>query len=271
MVCNSYNWAYREYATDTDLLNARTYIIFNYWYENLEMLALRKQSKKIQQHGYDHLNDWLKSYKTKLRLTFIKPMHIPTGACHKSKSKHKTMDFHFWVSNGIVRRFKRGGSQGYHLHEDIYANIASWEVIVVDDSMSFEEFKKKFDMRFITEKELKLTWNNKSPQHGGAYKKTDFKSMSKRGKDLLDTFLTWFDSVTIPTEHYETGQFPTTSTKDLLREHYTPWGGRRGRTISIEHHYPRPYVVYSTEDVQGGREKCCLIANKNEVLHLEND
>ena len=234
------------------------------------MFALREQSKKLQQHGYGDLDQWKKSYHTKLRLDFIRPMYVPKGAGHRTKTKQTFMEFHFWMTNGIVRRFKRGGSHGYHLPDEIYTNIARWRIIVVDDTLTYLEFKAKFDMRFITEEELFKTWNNNSPQHGGSYKKTDFKTMSRRGRDVFKDFLERFTSVSVPTEHYTTGQFPGTSTKDLLREHHTPWHDK-GRTISIEHHYPRPYVLYATEDAQGGREKCYIIANKNEVLHLEND
>lgn len=269
-MCNSYNWAYREWATDTDLFNARQYIIFKHWYENLDMFALRKQSHILQQQGYKGLDKWHKSYHTKLKLNFIKPMHIPTGSCHLSKKKHTSMEFHFWVTSNIVRRFKRGGSHGYHLSDNIYANIASWELIVVDDNLTYLEFEKKFDLRFITKKEIFRTWSNNSPQHGDSFKKTDFKSMSKQGRKLLQSFLTQFESVRVPTLCYKFSMYPSTSTPDLLRENYNPWS-EKGRTITIEHHYPNPYILYASEAKMGGKEKAYLIVNENEVLHLEND
>jgi len=257
--------------TNTDLYLVRRRVIYLHWKEHLKVLVMKSRDEKLDHNQIkDAQTEFDMSYKTKLTLNFIKPIHIPVGCCHTSKTRHTSMSFHFWISDEIMRRFKRGGSSGYYLPDNIYENIKSWEVSIVDDSMSYEDFKKRFDMRFITEIELQRTWANKSPQHGGEYKKTDFKSMSTRGRKLFLDFLCKFESVRVPTENYKVDYGPSTSTKDVLHERYNPWSDK-GRTISIEHHYPSPYVLYSTEDKMGGKEKCYIVANKNEVLHLEND
>lgn len=256
--------------TDTDLYTSRLLIIHAYWRKNLNRQVMDTRDKKLKYHQIPYTDEFHASYKTQLKLNFIKPMCTPYGACYHTKIKHTSMTFHFWSSGHIIRRFKRGGSYGHQLPDEIYANIASFEVLIVDDSLTLEEFKKKFDPRFITEKELELTWKNRSPQHGGEYKRTDFKTMSERGKFYFNRFLERFHSVTIPTENYEKGHYPSTSTKDTLRESYSPYNDK-GRTIGISHTYPNPFILYVTEDTRGGREKCYIVANKNEVLHLEDD
>ncbi len=261
---------YLSLLSDTDLYECRKHIIYLHWKDNLNELVMKAQKEKLDHYQIKETDTWIISKKIKLTLNFIRPMLIPVGACHRSKTTHKSMAFHFWSSGEIVRRFKRGGSSGYHLSDEIYQNIASWKVDIIDDSMTFEEFRNKFDKRFITEKELKLSWENGSAQHGGEYQRTDFKTMSKRGRDKFKQFLEKFHSITCPTEEYEEGYSPVTSNKDSLRTNYTPYGDT-GRTIGISHEYPRPYILYVTENARGGREQCYIVANKNEVLHLEND
>ena len=134
---------------------------------------------------------------------------------------------------------------------------------------SYEQFKKKFDTRFITEKVIKELWDGTSAQHGGKYNKNDFRKIGKVGKDVLFRFLAHFKSLDTHTEYYRESTQYDIPVWVLRREHRTDH--RIGRDISISHQTNIDMIHYSSE-----RSGCCngrygLLVNENEYLWLEDD
>lgn len=137
---------------------------------------------------------------------------------------------------------------------------------------SYEHFKKKFDLRFITEDAIKDLWNSKSAQHGGKYKKSDFKGIGKVGKGLMRRFLQNFESIDKPKKEYPYHKSNCWEDQEVwvYSERYHTHH-HSGRDISISHQSNAPYIFYSSEFQGCGNGTYGILANEKTYLWLEND
>jgi len=138
---------------------------------------------------------------------------------------------------------------------------------------SYKEFCKKFDTRFIIEKEIRKLWNSKSSQHSGQYNKHDFKRLGKKGKRVMERFLNNFIDVTTINKVYPYHKSNLYDNEEVwvYKEKQNSDSLRLGRDISISHQSNCPYVFYSSEYPGCLNGRYGLIANKNEYLWLEDD
>lgn len=186
---------------------------------------------------------------------------------YKEVTEHTFARFFLAKGNELYYVLSRNGRRGYHVSFD---KIQSYELVDVDkgDSTfkSFEEFRKKFDTRFIQPDFIKNLWNTKSAQHGEQYNKNDFKRFSPAGKRVLRDFLNNFKSIS---EGGGPGYIQREHSFVLEERHLTDH--HFGRDIRISHQTDVPCVYYSSEYQGCGNGSYGLIANEHEWLWLEND
>jgi len=175
---------------------------------------------------------------------------------------------------GLKRRSRKG-----YVFQTHASNIKEVELLPLDNNpsqfKSYEEFKARFDPRFIKEEGIKSLWNSTSGQHGGKYNRSDFRKMGKTGLRVMRRFLLNFTNIndepkqTYP--YHQSNLWPERKEPVWVysEKHHTDH--RLGRDISISYQSNSPYLFYSSE-YQG----CCngdygLIVNKNTYLYLEKD
>jgi hypothetical protein len=215
------------------------------------------------------------SWYWKVRVWFSSPVEVQI-----TKRRTKTTDVHifprfFRSTNGaFCYMVSRGHRSGYHfwgLDKMIVKYEPVFEQQFDDQFKSYEQFKRKFDLHFITEAEVQSLWNGTSGQHGGKYRKSDFRRIGSHGKRCLDNFLRFFKGISnggdLPGYRLETdGQY------FILREHVSAWGNKHfSRDITISHQTNIDYVYYASEFHGCGNGRYGLLANKNEFLWLEDD
>lgn len=185
-------------------------------------------------------------------------------------SEHIFPEF-FVKGDTLYYLFKRGGRTGLPIS---LKHIQAYEPVIdsVDEFKTYEDFKKKFDTQFITENQIKNLWESTSAQHGGKYKPSDFKPISKSGKEALRYFLVDFKGVTStdPTG-YRDYTFDNVTTKHITGTYYGSGGGNGSRDIRIGHRLGSPQVSYSSEYHGTGNGSYGLLATKSTYLWLEDD
>lgn len=137
-----------------------------------------------------------------------------------------------------------------------------------DAFSSYEEFARQFDLRFISAEKVHELWVSGSSQHGGPFRRSDFKPLSKRGKEVMERFLREFVS----------WDQPAGERSELIRaahrsDPYNLRGGFStvGRDITIEHRAGNQLVFYSSEFPGCGNGSYYIVAKANKILHMEND
>lgn len=212
------------------------------------------------------------SYTPKIKLTFKEPTHIPKGFGRHSKEPKLSWTFSFFVKgNHVYYTAKRNGTYGRSIDPRVLLITQKVELISVSYAFdSFKQFKAKFDTRFISEQEIIGLWNKESNQTGKRYDKRDFRKMGSRGLQVMKDFCEKYHNLYTKTEHYTPSDYPSSTHDYILTAHYTSWH-HKGRDITIEHRIGSPYIYYSSEFHNCGNGSYYLIANKREVLHLEND
>ena len=153
----------------------------------------------------------------------------------------------------------------------IYPNqIESWEPQIKKIYFrNFEEFKKRFDLKFITEGAIKDLWDRGSGMHDGGYTKRDFRRISKNGKLVIKRFLENFEGIHPDTPNTWGDAYQKSSFGHYGVLHNSYVG--TNRAIRIEHSTQSPYVHYTNERSTGGRERHGLLVNKNTYLWVEDD
>lgn len=219
----------------------------------------------------------------KIRIWFTEPVTlfynakwketIEDGRTIRRKKTMKKVSVH--VFNGFhhngVRLFYKlqmNGRRGYC--GDFLDKIKKWELVLnttsTDKFKDYAAFLRRFDLKFITEPEVKNLWNNKSCQHGKQYRPSDFRQMGKQGKKVMLRFLNTFTHIDNPDiSKYSVTKDSTYYTEYYRTHHHT------GRDISISHNAKVPYVWYSSEFQGCGNGSYGLVATKNTWLHLEDD
>lgn len=178
---------------------------------------------------------------------------------------------HVFRKNGSMYYCMRSNSRvGYDL--SMSGHITGYSLTDKKDNEfhSYEEFRKKFDTRFISEKLIRDLYNEKSGEVGKRYyTKRDFKRLNGTGKRVMEDFLRKFTDINRPNEYYDRHKIGDTEF-NTLREWYNTYH-HSGRDISITHSEGQDRVFYSSEFMGCGNGSYYLVASANTVLHVEDD
>ena len=208
-----------------------------------------------------------------VKVWFNKPVQVVNAQRHHQTVTQFTFRRFFLSTSKVFCHMHRAnGRNGFPVYFKL-EDIEKYEIVIPTEHAfaDFEQFKAKFDPRFMTETEILRTWNLNSPQHGGKYDKRDFHRIGSKGKIALRQFLNNFSSVNETSNEkysvgigegsvYVRGNFNSMS----CNEHF-------GRDIKIEHKLGLPYVWYTSEFPGCGNGSYGLLANEKEWLHVEND
>lgn len=230
----------------------------------------------------------------KVRVWFNSPVQIRVGRRYgQTKYKQEHVFSRFFLGEGAQLCYvtSRSHRSGYPLGDQINLIVKYEPVLDPHDGgaesdvfKSYEQFKRKFDLFFITEAEVKKLWDGTSGQHGGRYLKSDFRRLGRQGVWVMDQFLRFFKGISnggdIP--GYSPGTAENLSSIPgcrfggkyfITRANYcsTSTNINFGRDIHISHQTNLDWVYYASEYVGCGNGRYGLIANKHEFLHLEDD
>jgi hypothetical protein len=165
--------------------------------------------------------------------------------------------------------YKRNSHRGHPLNSEHITKIEFLDT-TPKEFKSYEDFKAKFDPRFITEDGIKSLWNSKSSMHGGKYNRKDFKSISKRGREVLKQFLTHFTKIHEVNDHYIISNVLEDEEVLVYKAKHRSYS-HSGRDISISTNTKAPYIFYSSEYPGCLNGHYGLLVNKNTYLYLEKD
>lgn len=212
----------------------------------------------------------------RIRITFTEPVQI----MRKITNKHTFLCFFLTKEKRICYGNKRNAHSGRYFH---HMNKIKDIEFISEHFDSYEQFKRKFDPRFIKEERIKQLWEEGSPQHGGKYLKSDFRPLGKSGRELMKRFLKQFTTVGEKTSYYhrapkyEPVNRNTSPLKDqgydvLAHYHYTNSTSRQaGRDLTISASTQAPCVWYSSEYPGCGNGDYGIIATKSNYLYIEKD
>lgn len=138
-----------------------------------------------------------------------------------------------------------------------------------DQFASIDEFRKQFDMQFVTEAEIQKLWSKPSSQTGKPYRRSDFHKIGPRGREVMQRFLKRFKGVTTtdPTGYRQEYD----KSKNLYITDYYDSYRHTGRDIKISHMLGNDYVWYSSEYHGCGNGRYGIVANAHTFLWLEDD
>ena len=177
----------------------------------------------------------------------------------------------FSIDGKLFYMFKRGGRSGYQISMD---NIRSYEPVISTAKKfeTFEDFKKQFDLYFITEDYIRTLWEGTSPQHGGKYQPSDFKPISRSGKEALSLFLGRFKGLNnTNTESYTHRTFDGNEYWTATGYYYGSGGSSTSRDISVSHRMGSPVVHYASEYHGTGNGTYGILVSRSKYLWIEND
>lgn len=230
--------------------------------------------KLIFSNPNDHIQNIVRISKIcRVKVTFHCPQSFYV-------SRRKRLDnvvehvFHEFFSKGgtLYYKMRRDGRSGFPIALD---RISSYEPVIEshDSFKSYEDFEKKFDKNFITEELIKQLWSEKSSQHGGNYKPSDFRSISSAGKEALRSFLRSFKGInnTDTSTYSERKSLEGDSIYHTCSGQYYGGGGSQSRDIRISHVMGNNLVHYSSEYHNCGNGRYGLLASKSTYLWLEDD
>ena len=193
---------------------------------------------------------------------------------HTAEGTEHVFKGFFAKGDRIFYTMKSNSRTGYLLPP--LSLIEGYEILVdnknTKEFKSLEEFKRKFDPRFISEELISTLYKEKSAQTGARYNKSDFKSISKVGKEVLNRFLSQFTDINCTDKtHYQSSTFDDKTYYSLSKKHYSNGTGGCGRDINISHTFGIDRVHYSSEYPGCGNGTYGILANKHQYLWLEND
>jgi hypothetical protein len=197
----------------------------------------------------------------------------PTNPTSFTKNRVRTVTD--WIFGGFFTGstyglcYSCGNRRGYPF--DCLDKVIRYEPVArtSNEFESYEQFKAKFDPLFITEAEIVSLWNSKSGQHGGKYRKSDFRQMGPQGLRVMKDFLVFFKGVNEGGENTP-GYSKYDETHYTLDKRYTTYH-HFGRDIHISHQTNIPRVFYASEYCGCSNGRYGLVANKREFLWLEDD
>ena len=214
------------------------------------------------------------SWHFKIRIRFDHPLQLRKLKGFKTNSTHTFSRF-FVSENGHLCYAPTSRGKWGHRLPLAQLGVEYLELLRNNHEFkSYDEFKARFDPRFIKEVGIQSLWNSKSSQHGGQYNRGDFKKLGKQGKRLMKRFLQNFTNIdTVPsTARERSGLFQqsnSTPIKVYSEKHHTDH--RLGRDISISYQSNSPYLYYSSEYMGCGNGDYGLIVNESTYLYLERD
>jgi len=212
----------------------------------------------------------------RVKVTFHKPesFYITRRKYIKDISEYIFPEF-FLSGDRLYYKLKRGGRTGLLISFD---RIKSYEPVLttINEFNNYEQFKKKFDLFFIAEELIKELWESISAQHGGKYQPSDFKPVSKAGKEALRQFLRTFRGVASTDTTGYTEEQPWEENRSPYHILYGRYYGRNSncnfsRDVDISHQIGLNRVFYSSTQTGGGHERNGILATRSTYLHLEDD
>ena len=188
-----------------------------------------------------------------------------TDSVHVVGKIFKSADYYCYAPNSNSRR-------GWEIETDTLVSIT---VIPrkADVFNSLEEFAKRFDKRFITDEGIKSLWESKSGQHGGQYRPSDFRQVSKVMKNKVKNFVEIVKDIralkdaTNPPPKFVKNEY----SKKFSYDEYYYSNHHAGRDITIYYTLGSKYISYSSEFHRCGNGSYGILATKNTWLHLEDD
>jgi len=209
----------------------------------------------------------------KIRVWFSCPVQVRLNRYHsKMVAVHDFMGFFKGQTYGLCYPVKKHGRVGYPMG-DLTSKIIKWEpVLGQDEFRNYDQFKAKFDLKFITESEIQKLWDGKSGQHGGKYRLSDFRRLGPKGQYVLKAFLDDFKGLGKVGPAYR--DTPTGGNYKVVSAHYSSpsrCGSTFGRDITISCNSCSSHVYYSSEYPGCGNGRYGLLVNKKEFLWLEDD
>lgn len=221
----------------------------------------------------------------KIKVWFDKPIEIVTrrhwktevynGELVKVGSSYKTSDVHvfskfFMYNNFLCYAVSKNRGKGYYF--EWLDNIIRYEPVIKPDDVfeNYEQFKKKFDPKFITEDAIKNLWNSHSYQHGDKYKPSDFRAIGPVGRKVMKDFLRLFGGIGTGGEGFPGYSKSICGDYYVLRTaHYSTH--HSGRDISISHQTNCPYVFYASEFHGCGNGRYGIVADERTYLWTDDD
>ncbi len=203
-----------------------------------------------------------------ITMTFNKEVTLRQG---KRNNTHTFKCLFISSIGNFCYGYRKNSRRGFPINDEV-KHLIKLEFKSYNKTMAFksyEQFKDKFDTRFITEKAIKDLWNGTSAQHGGKYNKNDFRKIGKVGKEVLSMFLEHFKSLNTHTEYYRESDQYDIPVWVLKRAHHT--NHHTGRDISISHQTNIDWIFYSSERSGCLNGRYGLLVNENEYLWLEDD
>jgi hypothetical protein len=225
----------------------------------------------------DHMQNIVRLSKIcKVKIKFTQPVTIYPNRRRAIKDVTEYVFSDFFISGDrICYRFKKDGRHGQYLQMQY---VESYEPVrtTVNEFRDYEQFKKKFDLFFITEELIKDLWESTSAQHGGKYMPSDFKPVSKAGHEALRMFLRTFKGVNSTDT---TGYMERTSVVQGEPTYHILYGRYYGRSldchfsrdVDVSHQIGLNRVFYSSTRTGGGKERNGILANRSTYLWLEDD
>jgi len=210
----------------------------------------------------------------RVKITFTQPIsfYLTSRKRLENVTEYIFPDF-FYQGDVLYFKVKRGGRSGLPIPLD---RIKSYDPVIesVDSFNSYEEFKKKFDLFFITEELIKQLYEEKSCQTGARYRPSDFRPISRAGKEALRIFLPRFKGVnnTDNTTYSEYKCADGNGTYYTCDGYYYGNGGSStSRDIRVSHQMGFNRVHYSSEYHGCGNGRYGIIATRSTYLWLEDD
>ena len=215
----------------------------------------------------------------KIRMWFKKPTSIVLN-CHRHsepKLQHVFHKFGKTEQGSLIYMPRKSRVRFGFFFSEVADNVDRYEVVFPKpaNEFTFEKFKAKFDMRFVTEAKLQELWNGKSGQTGCQYARSDFRRIGREGKWVLERFLKRFTNVAgTDTTHYLCSYREGCEKNYRLYDCHNSRGrqsSRFGRDIKIEHLLGNGLVWYSSEFPGCGNGSYGMLVNEKVWLHLEDD
>jgi hypothetical protein len=215
----------------------------------------------------------------RFELRFSEPVEV-----HVNRYRRKVTDKHMF--SGFFKdktndsfcyayhKSEHGTLSGFYAGYRFLDRVVGYSLVDVARAKSFkgyEQFAKRFDRRFITETEIQNLWAGTSGQHGGKYKPTDFHTIGRKGRGVVERFLERYVGLDgTPNIHYTENKNEDGSVYHYLTVYENAWRAS-GRDIKVEHRPGMPYVWYSSEFPKHGNGRYGLLATEKTFLWLEDD
>jgi len=227
--------------------------------------------KAILSNPEDHQENLMRlSRICKVKLTFNTPITVwQSRRKFKNDVTEHIFGGFFKCGVGFCYKFSTTSRHGQYLNMDL---VKSYEPVFNPAFKTFEQFKKKFDLFFITEAQIKKLWEETSSQTGQRYTPADFRQIGPAGKKALESFLRQFRGVSnVDPSTYSPRTYAGQSYH--MADGYCDGTGMGNfsRDISISHRLGNPLVHYASEYSGTGNGRYGLLVTKNTFLWMEDD